>query len=62
MREGNPLSAAEAERQMEMTYNKVVKPLLKKGFNIYRTYKMSNVNLKGLRVLKLKEEALKRNI
>ena len=41
-RGGNPLSQAEAKRQMKMLYDKVVKKVVKK-YDIYRTYHLNKM-------------------
>ena len=50
-RDGDPLSQAEAKRQMKMLYEKVIKRLLNR-FDIYRTY--DSKRMRALKVVKYK--------
>jgi len=50
-RDGNPLSKSEAQRQMKMLYQKVLKPFIKKN-DVYRSY--TKKKMKSISVLKYK--------
>ena len=50
-RDGNPLSQSEAQRQMKMLYEKVIKKIIRKH-DIYRTY--TSKKIKQIKVVKYK--------
>ena len=57
-RGGNPLSKAEAVKQMDMLYEKVIKRFINRGkdYQVYRSYKYKNIH--GLKVLNIKLEKI----